>query len=160
MYAGMIIACQVKEIQICSELRKMAEMGIGITKDTAEDLIKQKFEFPLARAAEDEDALLRGEFSVIKQLLAALPGAAEAKAKIDRIIDMCGPGPRGTGMQNLRWDLALALAPALKCLLNEMSEFRECIIQTKWKYDVAPEDKQVTFCYYIFCSYTIFKISK
>ena len=27
-----------------------------------------------------------------------------------------------------------------------MSEFRECIIQTKWKYDVAPEDKQVTFC--------------
>ena len=103
--AGMIIACQVKEIQICSELRKMAEMGIGITKDTAEDLIKQKFEFPLARAAEDEDALLRGEFSVIKQLLAALPGAAEAKAKIDRIIDMCGPGPRGTGMQNLRWDL-------------------------------------------------------
>ena len=140
----MIIACQVKEIQICSELRKMAEMGIGITKDTAEDLIKQKFEFPLARAAEDEDALLRGEFSVIKQLLAALPGAAEAKAKIDRIIDMCGPGPRGTGMQNLRWDLALALA--VKCLLNEMSEFRECIIQTKWKYDVAPEDKQVTFC--------------
>ena len=109
----MIIACQVKEIQICSELRKMAEMGIGITKDTAEDLIKQKFEFPLARAAEDEDALLRGEFSVIKQLLAALPGAAEAKAKIDRIIDMCGPGPRGTGMQNLRWDLA----PAVKCLL-------------------------------------------
>ena len=114
----MIIACQVKEIQICSELRKMAEMGIGITKDTAEDLIKQKFEFPLARAAEDEDALLRGEFAVIKQLLAALPGAAEAKAKIDRIIDMCGPGPRGTGMQNLRWDPALALAPPLKCLLN------------------------------------------
>ena len=29
-----------------------------------------------------------------------------------------------------------------------MSEFRECIIQTKWKYDVAPEDKQVTFCCY------------
>ena len=42
----MIIACQVKEIQICSELRKMAEMGIGITKETAEDLIQQKFEFP------------------------------------------------------------------------------------------------------------------
>ena len=24
----MIIACQVKEIQICTELRKMAEMGL------------------------------------------------------------------------------------------------------------------------------------
>ena len=44
--------------------------------------------------------------------------------------------------------------------LIEMSEFRECIIQTKWKYDVAPEDKQVTFCYYIVLSYTIFRISK
>ena len=36
---------------------------------------------------------------------------------------MCGPKPKGTGMQNLR----------------------ECIIQTKWKYDVAPEDKQVAW---------------
>ena len=43
--------------------------------------------------------------------------------QIDRIIDMCGPKPKGTGMQNLR----------------------ESIIQTKWKYDVAPEDKQVAW---------------
>ena len=45
----------------------------------------------------------------------------EAKQKIDRLIDLCGLAPKGTGIQNLR----------------------ECIIQTKWKYDVAPEDKQV-----------------
>ena len=81
----MIIACQVKEIQICSELRKMAEMGIGITKDTAEDLIKQKFEFPLNKNADDDDHLLRGEFDVIKELLAKLPGAVEAKAKVGDI---------------------------------------------------------------------------
>ena len=36
---------------------------------------------------------------------------------------MCGPQPKGSGLQNLR----------------------ECIIQTKWKYDVAPEDKQVAW---------------
>ena len=41
--------------------------------------------------------------------------------KVDRIINLCGPGPRGTGLQNLR----------------------EAIIQTKWKYDLAMEDKQV-----------------
>ena len=80
---GMIIACQVKEIQICSELRKMAELGIGITKDTAEDLIKQKFEFPLPKSSDDDDQFLRGEFDVIKELLAKLPGAVEAKAKVD-----------------------------------------------------------------------------
>lgn len=78
---GMIIACQVKEIQICSELRKMAEMGIGISKETAEDLIQQKFEFPLPKSS-DDDKLLRGEFDVIKELLAKLPGAPEAKLKV------------------------------------------------------------------------------
>ena len=36
---------------------------------------------------------------------------------------MCGAKPKGSGLQNLR----------------------ECIIQTKWKYDVAPEDKQVAW---------------
>ena len=79
----MIIACQVKEIQICSELRKMAELGIGITKDTAEDLIKQKFEFPLPKSTDDDDQFLRGEFDVIKELLIKLPGALEAKSKVD-----------------------------------------------------------------------------
>ena len=37
------------------------------------------------------------------------------------MIDICGPAPGGCGLQNLR----------------------ECIIETKWKYDVAPEDRQV-----------------
>ena len=44
-----------------------------------------------------------------------------ANQKVDRIINLCGPEPRGTGLQNLR----------------------EAIIQTKWKYDLAMEDKQV-----------------
>ena len=66
---------------------------------------------------------MRGEFDVIKELLAKLPGAEEAKLKIDRLIDLCGPKPRGTGVQNLR----------------------ECIIQTKWKYDVAAEDRQLAW---------------
>merc|ERR1712168_862865 len=36
---------------------------------------------------------------------------------------ICGPAPKGTGLQNLR----------------------ECVIETKWKYDVATEDKQVAW---------------
>ena len=61
----------------------MAELGIGITKDTAEDLIKQKFEFPLPKSTDDDDQFLRGEFDVIKELLIKLPGALEAKSKVD-----------------------------------------------------------------------------
>ena len=50
-----------------------------------------------------------GNYEVIKQLCATSPEAAEAKKKIDLIIDKCGPPPKGVGIQNLR----------------------ECIIQTK-----------------------------
>jgi len=119
---GMIIACQVKEIQICTELRKMAEIGL-VPQATAEDLIKQKFEFPLPKGQDDDDPFIKGEFDVIKELLAKLPEAKEGKTKIDRLIDLCGPPPKGSGLQNLR----------------------ECIIETKWKYDVAPEDRQVVW---------------
>ena len=73
------------------------------------------------QVGEEDDPLVRGEFEVIKELLEKLPGAVEGKRKVDRVIDLCGPGPKGTGLQNLR----------------------ECIIETKWKYDVAPEDRQV-----------------
>lgn len=58
---------------------------------------------------------------MIKELLATEPSAVEGKKKIDHVIDVCGPAPKGNGLQNLR----------------------ECIIETKWKYDVAPEEKQV-----------------
>jgi len=67
-----------------------------------------------------EDMLMKGEYIVILELLSELPGAKEGKEKVDRIIDLCGPAPRGTGLQNLR----------------------EAIVQTKWKYDLAMEDKQ------------------
>ena len=52
-----------------------------------------------------------------------MPEAVEGKKKVDRVIDICGTSPKGTGLQNLR----------------------ECIIETKWKYDVAPEEKQVVW---------------
>jgi len=47
----------------------------------------------------------------------------EGKAKVDRAIDLCGPAPKGTGLTNLR----------------------ESIIETKWKYDVAPEERQIAW---------------
>jgi len=119
---GMIIACLVKEIQISTELRRMAEIGL-VPQATVDDLIKQKFEAPLPRTQDDDDPFIKGEFDVIKELLEKIPEAKEGKRKVDRVIDICGPAPKGTGLQNLR----------------------ECIIETKWKYDVAPEEKQVVW---------------
>lgn len=118
----MIIACLVKEIQISTELRRMGDIGL-VPQATVDDLIKQKFEAPLPRTQDDDDPFIKGEFDVIKELLEKIPEAKEGKRKVDRVIDICGPGPKGTGLQNLR----------------------ECIIETKWKYDVAPEEKQVVW---------------
>ena len=92
-----------------------------VSKATVDDLIFQKFESPLPKAQDDDDPFIKGEFDVIKELLEKMPATAEGKRKIDRVIDICGGAPKGTGIQNLR----------------------ECIIETKWKYDVASEDKQV-----------------
>lgn len=61
-----------------------------------------------------------GEFQVIKDLFAMLPGAKEAKVILDHIIDLCGTEPEGTGLQNLR----------------------QCIDWTKEKYDAEPEAKK------------------
>jgi len=120
--SGMVIASLIKEIQITTELRKMEEIDL-VSKATVDDLIAQKFESPLPRCPDDDDPFIKGEFDVIKELLEKLPSTAQGKKKIDRVIDICGPQPKGTGLQNLR----------------------ECIIETKWKYDVASEDKQVAW---------------
>jgi len=119
---GMVIACFIKEIQITSDLRRMAEIDL-VPKSVIDSLIVQKFEAPLPKSQDDEDPFIKGEFDVVKELLEKVPEAVEGKRKVDRIIDICGPTPKGTGLQNLR----------------------ECIIETKWKYDVAPEDKQVVW---------------
>jgi len=116
---GMVVACMVKEIQVTAELRRMESLGL-VPAATVKDLLHSKFESTLPDTQYADDPMVNGEFEVIKELLEKLPGAREAKTKVDRTIDLCGGPPRGTGLQNLR----------------------ECIIETKWKYDVAPEDKQ------------------
>ena len=100
--------------------RKMESIDL-VSKATVDDLIFQKFESPLPKSQDDDDPFIKGEFDVIKELLEKMPATAEGKRKIDRVIDICGGPPKGTGIQNLR----------------------ECIIETKWKYDVASEDKQI-----------------
>ena len=94
-----------------------------IKPETLQDFIYEKFEKLPVVEQDDYDPLSAGEFDVIKQLLSTLPDSTAAKRKIDIIIDKCGPSPKGIGIQNLR----------------------ECIIETKWKYDVAAEDKQAAF---------------
>merc|ERR1719397_1972529 len=100
---GMVIACLVKEIQITTELRKMGSPEIGLVpQDTVDDLIKTKFEAPLPVCPDDDDPFINGEFDVIKELLEKHPEMKEGKRKVDYVININGPPPKGTGLQNLR----------------------------------------------------------
>merc|ERR1712088_807735 len=99
--SGMVVACLIKELQITSELRKMEDIDL-VSKSTVDDLIHQKFESPLPKCQDDDDPFIKGEVDVIKELLEKVPATVEGKKKIDRVIDICGTFPKGTGIQNLR----------------------------------------------------------
>merc|ERR1719232_2482563 len=115
---GMTVACIVKAVQMSSKLNKMVETGIG-SRDWADGIIKKTFE-ELAASEDLKDHYLMGEFEVVKDLLEKLPEAKDGKQLADKMIDLCGVPPEGTGIQNLR----------------------KCIIKTKYKYDAATEDRQ------------------
>lgn len=115
---GMTVACIVKAVQMSSKLNKMVETGIG-SRDWADGIIKKTFE-ELAQSDDLKDPLLMGEFQVIKDLMEKIPAAVDGKQLADKMIDLCGVPPEGTGLQNLR----------------------KCIITTKYKYDAATEDRQ------------------
>merc|ERR1712176_680173 len=53
-----------------------------------------------------KDTLFRGEFEVVKELIEALPEAAAAKRECDKVIDKNGPPPKGTGIKQLRENIA------------------------------------------------------
>ena len=72
MIIGMVVACLIKEIQITSELKRMAEIDL-VAKDVIESLIIQKFEAPIPRNQDDDDPFIKGEFDVIKELLEKVP---------------------------------------------------------------------------------------
>ena len=118
---GMVIASILKAVQMITKLNKMVEAGMA-QKSWADNIIKTKFEDPLP-SEDNKDAFMRGEFEVIKQLLEKLPETKAGKVLADKMIDICGTPPEGTGMQNLR----------------------KSIIQMKYKYDASTEDKQIVW---------------
>jgi len=118
---GMVVACTVKAIQMSTKLNKMVETGIG-SREWADGIIHKTFE-ELTASEDLKDAYLMGEFDVIKELLEKVPETKTGKVLADKMIDICGVPPEGTGIQNLR----------------------KCIIQTKYKYDAATEDRQIVW---------------
>merc|ERR1711902_26951 len=96
---GSVAACLFKEFQINASFEGLVETVPGM------DLNLLKMD----RYAMDmkKDALFRGEFEVIKELVSILPDGEAAKRECDKVIDKNGtPKTGGTGIKQLRENIA------------------------------------------------------
>merc|ERR1712242_596647 len=94
-----VAACLFREFQINASFEGLVETVPGVNLD----LLK------MDRYTMDskKDPLFRGEFEVIKELVAALKDGAAAKNECDKVIDKNGtPKTGGTGIKQLRENIA------------------------------------------------------
>merc|ERR1712076_9421 len=96
---GCVAACMFKEFQISASFEGLVETVPGVNLD----LLK------MDRYTMDpkKDALFRGEFEVIKELVSILGDGEAAKRECDKVIDKNGPAKTGgTGIKQLRENIA------------------------------------------------------
>merc|ERR1712013_371341 len=94
-----VAACLFKEFQISASFEGLVETVPGMNLDL---LKMNRYTMDM-----NKDALFRGEFEVIKELVAALPDGVAAKRECDKVIDKNGPAKTGgTGIKQLRENIA------------------------------------------------------
>jgi len=95
---GCVSTCLFREFQLAATYEGLIETVPGVNLEL---LRMDKYEIDPAK-----DALFRGEFEVVKELIAALPDGAASKRECDKVIDKNGPPPLGTGIKQLRENIA------------------------------------------------------
>merc|ERR1712055_1073031 len=96
---GCVIACLFKEFQISASFEGLIETVPGVNLNILKtDNYKMD---------PDKDTLFRGEFEVVKEVVAKMKGGEAAKNNADKIIDKNGtPKTGGTGIKQLRENIA------------------------------------------------------
>jgi len=96
---GCVIACLFKEFQISASYDGLVETVPGV--------VPTLLKMDTYKMDPDKDTLFRGEFEVVKKLLAAIPDGEAAKNVCDKVIDKNGtPKTGGTGIKQLRENIA------------------------------------------------------
>merc|ERR1712114_131618 len=94
-----VIACLFKEFQINASFEGLVETVPGVNHD----LLK----IDRYKMDPNKDTLFRGEFEVVKELVATLKDGVAAKNECDKVIDKNGtPKTGGTGIKQLRENIA------------------------------------------------------
>merc|ERR1712243_470858 len=96
---GCVAACLFKEFQISASFEGLVETVPGMDLNL---LKMDRYSMDMKK-----DALFRGEFEVIKELVASLTDGEAAKRECDKVIDKNGPAKTGgTGIKQLRENIA------------------------------------------------------
>merc|ERR1712111_195730 len=96
---GCVSACLFREFQLHASFEGLIETVPGVNLEL---LRMDNYEVDLTK-----DTLFRGEFEVVKELCAALGKDGDpAKRECDKVIDKNGPAPLGTGIKQLRENIA------------------------------------------------------
>jgi len=96
---GCVIACLFKEFQISASYEGLVETVPGVKQDL---LKMDTYKMDMTK-----DALFRGEFEVVKELMATLKDGEAAKNICDKVIDKNGTKKTGgTGIKQLRENIA------------------------------------------------------
>merc|ERR1739847_197120 len=95
---GCACACLFREFQLSASYQGLVETVPGVDLEV---LRMDKYKMD-----PEKDTLFRGEFEVVKELIAAFDDGAASKAECDKVIDKNGPPPKGTGIKQLRENIA------------------------------------------------------
>merc|ERR1712105_195618 len=96
---GCVIACLFKEFQINASFEGLVETVPGVNLDL---LKMDKYTMDPAK-----DALFRGEFPVVLELIGKIKDGVAAKNELDKVVDKNGtPKTGGTGIKQLRENIA------------------------------------------------------
>jgi protein-tyrosine phosphatase len=95
---GCVCACLFREFQLSASYEGLIETVPGVNQDL---LRMDNYEIDKTK-----DTLFRGEFEVVKELIAAFDDGAASKRECDKVIDKNGPKPKGSGIKQLRENIA------------------------------------------------------
>merc|ERR1712113_841669 len=115
---GCVCACLFREFQLSASYEGLIETVPGVNLEL---LRMDKYEVD-----PNKDTLFRGEFEVVKELIAAVADGDGAKRECDKVIDKNGPPPLGTGIKQLRENIAES-----KLSYEIMDDAAQAILKTK-----------------------------
>jgi len=96
---GCVAACLFKEFQLSASYEGLVETVPGVNL--------QLLKMDTYKMNPDKDPLFRGEFEVVKELVASIKNGESAKNVCDKVIDKNGtPKTGGTGIKQLRENIA------------------------------------------------------